>query len=162
MAKIIPLSRGLGAIVDDEDYEWLMQWRWHTNTGGKTFYAVRNIRMDAGRKTLQLMHRLILQTPAGLVTDHIDGNGLNNQRTNLRVCKHRENICNRRAQVSASPFKGVFLNPGQIKEYRARIKLNGKTIHLGSFLTEIEAARAYDAAAREYHGEFARLNFPDQ
>ena len=101
------------------------------------------------------MHRVILDAPAGMMCDHIDMNGLNNQRGNLRFATHSQNSCNRKHPGGLSPFKGVF---PRNEKWRAYIKTNQKMIHLGTFDTERDAAIAYNTAAIQYHGEFARLN----
>jgi len=106
------------------------------------------------------MHRYLMNFPRGLVIDHIDGNGLNNCKANLRLCTQAENARNVPARPgTTSKYKGVH----KIKEsntWRAAISVNHKRKHLGVFDDEIEAAKAYDSVARKYHGEFAYLNFP--
>lgn len=148
--KEIKLTKGYVAIVDDEDYEYLNQWEWCAHITPKNVYAKR------GHNTL--MHRLIMNTPTGMNTDHIDHNGLNNQRHNLRVCTQSQNMCNRfnstRGKVK---YKGVSKSKCG---YKAYIFHNGKQINLGRFTDVIKAAEAYDEAAKKYHGEFACLNFP--
>jgi hypothetical protein len=149
MAKEIRLSNGMAAIVDDDDYDFLMQWKWYFN--GR--YAMRCIN---GKTTG--MHRLIAGTPAGVEVDHINGNKLDNRRANLRNCTRSENArnCSVRSD-NTSGYKGVFWHK-QHGKWSARIKLNGKRHHLGDFDTPTEAGAAYDKAAHEMHGEFARLN----
>ena len=156
--RYIPLTRGKYAIVDAADYEWLSQHKWLANGDEKRgFYAGRRV----GRK-LQLMHRLIMNAPPGTVVDHIDGNGLNNRRCNLRICTQKQNSRNSApSRHSSSRFKGVYYCK-RTRKWIATIGYNGRTIHLGSFDDEIEAARAYDRKARELFGEFAYLNFPDK
>jgi len=105
------------------------------------------------------MHRLIMGNPQGMEVDHINGNGLDNRRCNLRVVTTSQNQANQHARRGRSSFKGVFK---QRSRWRARIHVQQKGINLGSFLTEEEAARAYDAAALHYFGEHACLNFPRQ
>jgi len=159
--KTIPLSQGKEAVVDDEDYERLAQFKWCALKQGNTFYARRNVHTPAGW-TLASMHRMILKPPNNMQCDHIDGNGLNNQRANLRACTRAENTCNQRPQVGcASRFKGVAWHKAAQK-WQAQIQNVGKQMHLGYFTDEVDAARAYDAAARELFGEFARPNFPEE
>lgn len=148
--RAIPLTKGKFAIVDAADYEWLMQWRWHSCHR----YAGRGENIDG----VFLMHREILGAPDGMSVDHIDGNGLNNTRANLRLATQSQNLCNRAAK---SGYKGVDFQKRNGK-WRARIKLNRKEIHIGEFTDAESAARAYDEAAKKYHGEFAWLNFPEE
>lgn len=162
--KEIPLSQGKVAIVDAADYEWLMQWRWHAGKRGNVWYAARPLsRVENGGKVRQqYMHRQILDAQKGQNIDHVSGDGLDNRRANLRVCNKSQNGCNKGPDAdNASGYKGVGWRQARNK-WRARIKVNGKEISLGHFVTIEEAARAYDEAARLYHGDFAWLNFPTQ
>lgn len=161
MARSIPLTRGFVALVDDADFGWLNQWKWqaHVKREGLV-YAMRDERRADGTRRRVRMHRAILDVPEGLFPDHIDGDGLNNQRANLRVCTHRDNCRNRRSRSTTSTFKGVGWDKAA-QRWEANIGNGlGRTRRIGRYRTEEEAARAYDAAAREIHGEFARLNFP--
>jgi len=107
------------------------------------------------------MHRYLTNCPKGLVVDHIDGNGLNNTKANLRICTQKQNACNTPGHVGkSSKYKGVKKMKNSNK-FRAAITNNRKYFHLGVFEDETEAARAYDEAARKYHKEFAYLNFPE-
>ena len=148
--KEICLTQGLITLVDDEDYEYLSQWKWYPKKRGNTCYAWAS--MD--RKTI-LMHRFILDTPKGIFTDHIDFNGLNNQRNNLRFCTAIQNNAHREKWGTKSKYKGV--NPFG-KRYRAQICIKGKPTHLGYFNTEEEAALKYNEFAVIVQGEFAVLN----
>ncbi|MBN2130267.1 MAG: HNH endonuclease, partial [Sedimentisphaerales bacterium] len=108
------------------------------------------------------MHREIMQPPPGMMVDHIDGNSLDNRRRNMRNCTNQQNMQNLAKSPRASGrFKGVYYDKRR-RTWYARICHNGKSIHLGTFGTEIEAARAYDKAAMELFGEFACLNLPDE
>lgn len=145
MAEIL-LSAGKYATVDDVDFEWLSQWKWTYSGHG---YVHRG---DNGRKIY--MHRLIAGWDR---VDHIDGNGLNNQRSNLRPTSIAENGRNRGAnRNNTSGYKGVFRNSKST--WSSRIVSDGKNKYLGSFKSKEEAALAYNEAALKYHGEFARLN----
>lgn len=156
--KEIPLTHGLVALVDDEDFEWLSQWRWAARKGRNTFYAMRQVGKYPFDKNVH-MHREIMQTPNGMVTDHIDKNGCNNQRSNLRVCTDTQNKANRGKQCNnTSGFKGVTWNKYEGR-WVSKIEVSGKTLSLGYFSDPEIAARAYDEAAKKYHGEFANLNF---
>lgn len=163
MAMEIAIGKGFFALVDDSDYEWLNQWKWRlTNTG----YAVRRQwlgRDESGgcHEKLIRMHRLIVAAPPELEVDHIDGNKLNNQRSNLRLATSQQNNFNFpiRKDKRHSRYKGVS-RVWDGKKFRSHISINGKTKHLGCFTDEVEAAKAYDAAAVELFGEYARLNFP--
>lgn len=170
--KKIPLTQGKVAFVDDEDYEYLMQWKWYAlNPKKDLWYAVRMI--NSTRQLIR-MHRVIKKIEdSGVFVDHKDQNGLNNQRINLRVCTRSQNAANRKPKEnSSSKYLGVSwhnsprklqLKSGEIKIYdswfwHAAIKINQKVINLGNYREEKDAAKAYNKAATKYHGEFANLN----
>jgi HNH endonuclease len=154
--KEIPLTHGRVAIVDDEDFEWINQWKWHVRTcGGGKRYAYR---WGQGRPQREIisMHRMILNVTSG-ECDHKDGNSLNNRRSNLRSCTHAQNVRNRGVQKNNSlGLKGVCRSRDK---FRAYISYEGKTINIGHFLNSTDAAIARDEYAKRLHGEFARLNF---
>ena len=156
--RYIPLTRGKYAIVDAADYAWLSQYKWFANGNERTgFYAARWL---PNHKML-LMHRAIMDPPEGMIVDHINRNSLNDRRRNLRICTRKQNVRNGGpSRRSSSRFKGVSFCRKSGK-WIASISYNGKSMYLGSFDDEIEAARAYDRKARELFGEFAYLNFPD-
>jgi hypothetical protein len=154
--RAIKLTFGKYAIVSLEDYERLNRHRWRALRGPKCFYAVRS---EKG-KTIY-MHNEVVSLEPGKLADHIDHNGLNNFRPNLQLATRSQNACNRRKRDTkcTSRYKGVWFNKREGK-WMSAIKVDGRCIHLGYFDNEIDAARAYDAAAKEYHKNFAVLNFP--
>ena len=155
--KEIPLTQGKVAQVDDEDFEWLNQWRWCFHGDG---YAERRSARISGKSHIIFMHRLIAKTPDGFETDHIDGDGLNNQRHNLRICSNAENQHNRGVQTNnTSGYKGVVWDR-QRQRWLASIRINQRLLFLGRFETAEDAAQAYDEKAKILFGGFARTNFP--
>jgi len=156
--KEIKLTRNKITVVDDEDFEYLNQFKWYALKDYSTFYAVRNIRLRKGKQIKIRMHRVILNTPKGMETDHIDRCGWNNQRANLRICTTQENAMNRNPHKnSSSKFKGVSWHKCA-KKWRAQLKYKGEVIYLGCFLSERVAALTYNNKAIEIFGEFAKLN----
>jgi hypothetical protein len=151
----IPLGAGRVAIVDAADFEWLNQYKWRAFGKGDGLYAVGRV----GGKVV-FMHRLIMDPPAGMMVDHINGNEQDNRRCNLRICTPAQNARNSRKKGGASRFKGAYWY-ASLRKWVAKICHNGKTTHLGWFDNEIDAASAYDRAARRLFGEFACLNFPE-
>ena len=158
--KEIQLTQDKVALVDDEDFEYLNQWKWYAINSKNTSYAVRSDR-SSGRNKRVWMHRLVYKVRDDFDVDHKDMNGLNNQKCNLReACKSEQNRKKKRQKNNTSGYKGVsyFIHS---KRYQARIQTNRKSVFLGEFSCPIEAAKAYDKAAIKYHGDFARLNFED-
>lgn len=160
----IPLGGGKGLAVDisDQDFPLVGHLPWHPHKGTNTWYAATNMEID-GKRTTILMHRLIkatcLDDAPSLRVDHIDGNGLNNVRSNLRLATAGQNAMNSgKRPGSSSQHKGVYWHPKSGK-WMAQIKVNRKAKHLGLFQTEEEAARAWDQAALAAWGEFTQLNF---
>jgi len=153
--RTIPLTRGMTAIVDDEDYEHLTQWSWCVSPGVQTHYALRRSRV-VGRGIP--VHEEIMGRRDGYTIDHINGNGLDNRRCNLRWATASQQQWNRRpSRNNSSGYKGVRFDRERNK-WRAEIAAGGKRKFLGRFDTPEDAAKAYDAAARELHGEFAHQN----
>ena len=152
--SLIPLSQGRVAIVDRINYDYLMQWKWCVTKGGGTFRTYYACRTESSRKIS--MHRQLLATPKGLQSDHINHNGLDNRRVNLRTCTVSANQQNQLPRLhGTSQHKGVSLHR---KSWVARIACYGKHGYLGAFRTEIEAAKAYNNAAKVLFGKFAYLN----
>jgi len=146
------------ALVDDEDFEYLNQFKWCAMKGRSSFYAVRKIGI-IGKKHNQSMHVEILN---GKGIDHIDHNGLNNQKSNLRLCSQSENCMNtKKRENTSSIYKGVSFH-NCTKKWLAQISINGRHIHIGLFVSEIEAAKAYNKKAIELFCEFANLNIIDK
>ena len=155
--KEIELTKGQVAYVDDEDFEWLNQWKWFTRVRGHLLYVSRYIKQPSGKRERIHMHREIMHPSVGVIIDHIDGNGLNNQKSNLRLCNKAQNKMNSIAhRGSSSKYKGVALRENG--KWRSIIRINKKLLHLGTFVSEVEAAEAYNRMATELFGDFARLN----
>ncbi len=169
--QTIPLTQGKVALVDDDVYDRIGHFKWLTQASSKTcWYAKRMISVPNGQpgkspRRFEWMHRLITDCPDGMFVDHINGNGLDNRRENLRICTPKQNQANRRkpklwmGKPPSSKYKGVKLTKDK-RPWKATIRHECKQMHLGCFDTEIEAAIAYDVAATKFRGEFARLNFP--
>ena len=157
----IPISQGKYALVDDKDFEWLNQWKWFVCKNGQMMYVHRNERNESikeKRKQITVsMHRSIMKTPKGMDTDHINGDGLDNRRSNLRICTHAENTKNKRKTYGTSRYKGVHWCKHN-KRWYSYITHNKKQTFVGSFNNERSGAIAYNKAAKKYHGIFAKLN----
>ncbi len=152
--KEIPLTKGLSAIVDEEQFEYLNQWKWHAMNGGKHFYAARRV----GKGPMILMHRLLMNAEKGQMIDHKDRNSLNNCLSNLRFCTKQQNGINCGPKRKAI-YKGVFKNK---QRWSSMLQKDGICYYLGSFETREIAAMEYDKKAKEFYGEFAYLNFPNR
>jgi hypothetical protein len=160
MAKSIPLSQGKFAIVDDGDFEYLNQFKWHYDNTG---YASRTLsRVLIFRLSRHIsMHREITEAPVGMEVDHINGNRLDNRRSNLRVCTKAENRRNIGVRKNNSTgYKGVCYRK-YIKQWQAQITVNSKAVYLGYYKTAEEAAKVYDQAAVKYYGNFANINIKE-
>lgn len=143
-------------MIDDEDYAKIAQFKWNANVCPSGVYARRTSYVN-GNKVEVKMHRLVINAPENKQVDHKNGNKLDNRRENLRICSNMENQRNRHAVRGSSKFKGVDYNK-QAGKWRARIENADKSIFLGHFIEEIDAAEAYNEAAEELFGEFACLN----
>lgn len=163
--KQIKLNQGKFALVDDSDFEFLSQWKWHL-AGRNYEYAYRSTHIgshkDGSRKQVNYsMHREIMKAPKDLQVDHINGNKLDNRRDNLQLCNNQQN--HQKIGLTAkntSGYKGVsyIKRKWQNKRWKAEIKINNKVTYLGSFFTKEEAAKVYNEAAQKYYGNFAYLN----
>lgn len=158
MAEIIAIS-GETIILDDADLDDLAQHRWfiQRTKRANTTYAMARITMPDGKRITKGIHRIIMGDPAGMQIDHINGNGLDNRRTNLRIVTRQQNLQNQKSRGGASPYRGVSASA---EKWMACLTHNYQRIYLGTFTTDVEAAQAYDAKARELFGEYAALNFP--
>jgi hypothetical protein len=158
----IYLGEGRFTIVEPRDFYWLNKFHWGLKGNSERSYAVRLVGDSNNKVKILSLHRAIMGSPAGLLVDHRNRNRLDNRRANLRIATHAQNQFNKgkTRRKTASRFVGVTFVKS-IGRWRAQIMLDRKNIFLGNFENELEAAKAYDAAAKKYHGEFARLNFPD-
>jgi hypothetical protein len=158
----IPLTQGKYAVVDPEDFERLNKHKWHADRHNNTFYAIRCVSSRKNRIRIR-MHREILRPPDHLIVDHINHNGLDNRKANIRPATRSQNNFNRliiKRKGASSKYKGVAWKKSKEK-WRAQIHVNGQCKFIGYFEDEKQAAKAYDEAAKKYHGEFVSLNFPD-
>jgi hypothetical protein len=163
--RLIRLSQELYAKVDPEDFYKLIKYKWHARQSSRTYYANRIEVTKKQRKGIS-MHRFVMSEAlkgygVEMQVDHINGDGLDNRKVNLRLATAAQNSRNRRqCRGKSSKYKGVsFIKPKG--KYVAEITCNGKRMSLGHFKSEVKAAKAYDEAAKKYHGEFACLNFPE-
>lgn len=161
--RLIRMAQPRYAKVDPGDYERLRKYQWVAKKGRNSFYARRRVAGGKGKEgTLIYIHQEIIEVPRGMVVDHINHDGMDNRRANLRAATHSQNLRNRKKTSGAtqSKYKGVCWKKGN-RKWQARIGFENKEIYLGCFKNEIDAAKAYDRAAMKYHGEFASLNFPE-
>ena len=158
----IPLTQGKYALVDQDDFERLNKHKWHADRHNNTFYAIRCV--GSGKNRIRIMmHREILHPPDHLIVDHINHNGLDNRKANIRPATRSQNNFNRliiKRKGASSKYKGVAWKKSKEK-WRAQIHVNGQCKFIGYFKDEIHAAKEYDNAAKKYHGEFASLNFKE-
>lgn len=145
--KKIKLTQGKYTIVDNDDYKNISIFNWSLLNNKYAYRIVKNKGI--------LMHRFIMNAPKGKDVDHINHNGLDNRRCNLRICTHSENLANR---TNKEKLKGVYFRPKK-NAWVSSIKINNKYVYLGYFKNKIEAAMAYDKKAKEIFGNFASLNF---
>jgi hypothetical protein len=161
-----PITQGHWMLVDIDDYSFVSKRKWQIKYGcGIMKYARASFVMD-GKRRNKCVHQILINAPKGMVIDHKNGNGLDNRRQNLRVCTYSQNGCNKKRTnryKETSKFKGVtWYGTNKYRKWLASITINKKTIYLGFFHTDTEAAMAFDKAALIYHGEFAYLNFGNE
>lgn len=159
----IPLTQGKIALVDDEDYEYLMQWKWQAfyqqNTHSFIARRMTSKRKEGERKSI-IMHRIIMNAQKGQIIDHINHDTLDNRKENLRFCTHSENMQNRTIQSNnKARYKGIYWRKSR-NCWEVRVHKNCKLKRVKCVHDKIEAALVYDEFAEEVHGEFAKLNFP--
>lgn len=157
---MIVIISGKECIIDDSDLQIINGKRWIvTSCNGKQYVRFNySDTIDGKRKQIHLyLHRHLLSAPKGMEVDHINGNTLDNRRSNLRVCTHRENIRNKKTPShNKSGYKGVSYS-ARYKKYMVCIKMNGKTLHLGGFADPKEGYEVYKAKALELFGEYANF-----
>ncbi len=159
--KKIPLTQGKYALVDDEDYGWLMQWKWGAHHSMGRYFASAWVLVDGAKRSMK-MHRLILNAPEGEEVDHKNNNALDNRRQNIRICSRSENMRNRPPSIrNKSGYKGVFWSKSY-KKWHVKIRASVKQETVGYSFCLIKAAKMYDAAAKKAFGDFAWLNFPER
>jgi len=157
--KEIILTKNKVSLVDDEDFEMVNQFKWGWYNNSRTGYASRHLPLGNGKRTKQSIHRLLMNPKKREEVDHINGDGLDNRRSNLRVCTRAENACNR-IQVqknNTSGYRGVKWASDRNK-WCVQIGTKGKKISIGYFKDKIQAALAYNQAALKYHGKHANIN----
>jgi len=161
--RLIRMEQPRYAKVDPADYERLRKYEWFTKKGKNSFYALRHT--SGGKRQKEgviYLHQEIIKVPKGMMVDHINHDGMDNRRSNIRAATRAQNMRNRgkRSGSRSSKYKGVSWKK-QTRKWQATITFERKRIYLGCYHSEIEAAKAYDRAAMKYHGEFASLNFPE-
>ena len=158
----IPLSQNKMVIVDSDDAARVKAFDWYAHESRGKFYAARQTRVDLNKQKRVFLHKWLIDAPDDMLVDHINGDSLDCRRSNLRLCTQAQNVRNVPLyKNSTSGYKGVsqVVSTGR---WMAYVNFDGERHNLGHYTTPKEAARAYDAKARELHGEFARLNFPNE
>lgn len=159
--KYIRLTKGKFCLVDDKDFKKVSKYNWFVFSGRKNYAArmIKNIKVRK-RQSMMFMHRMIMNSSENYHIDHINGDGLDNRRNNLRVCTSRQNSLNRSyTKKNKVGFKGVRLSKRSLsKGYIAQIVNEGKQVYLGYFFTKEDAARAYNKASIKFHGKYGYVN----
>lgn len=154
----IPLTQGKFAFIDASDYELVSRYKWSLKlgyNGHKNYYAMT---ASSKRTTHRLMHRLIMDAPKNLQVDHINGNGLDNRRCNLRICTHSENLYNQKLRYdNQSGYKGVCWHK-RANKWRVQIRYNKEKLYFGVYTNPLDAALVYDAKAIKLFGKYAKTN----
>jgi hypothetical protein len=153
--KEIPLTQGQVALIDDEDYELVSQYHWYAQKNAHNFYAKAH--RPENHDSIISMHSLIMGAKPGQQVDHKNSNACDNRKENLRFCTGSQNKQNQKSYYGTSKYKGISWVK-RVSKWEARILVNGKKLFLGLFSDEIEAAKAYNNAAQDYFGEFAKIN----
>lgn len=160
LARLVPVWNGFTALVDETDAEEMMHFAWHVSKGYRTKYARSKIRDSAGRWLSVSMHRMIMKSPVGIEIDHINGNGLDNRRSNLRFATHSQNAAYSGLRITnQTSYKGVHFRSDR-GYFRMTVRCGSERIRRNGFSNAEEAARAYDEEALRLFGDFAVLNFP--
>jgi len=154
----IPLTRGKVALIDIEDYERVSQYRWYANLFSENWYAATK---GLDHKTTIMLHRFILNPKPEEEIDHINHNGLDDRRCNMRIATHQQNMMNIEKIYGSSKYKGVCWDK-RINSWRCEIGSRINRVWIGRFFNEEDAARAYDKKAKELYGDFAVLNLPKE
>lgn len=166
MTATLDVGRGQTALVDDDDFARVSMWKWHatpalSKTGEQIGWYAKRCARAGERGTSIYLHRVIVGAQRGQMVDHANGDGLDNRRSNLRICSPSQNNSNRVARRGRSGFRGVYARSDIGPEkWEAKLQVQGANHWVGIFDCPTEAARAYDEAARKQHGVFAVLNFP--
>jgi hypothetical protein len=158
--RLIPLTQGKFAIVDPDDYARLSKLKWYAGGRGKLLYA-KHTQKTNGKIEALLMHREVISVPDNMQVDHINHNGLDNRKANLRPVTPLQNMWNIRRKRGLSGFKGVTWDKRE-KKWKVQLPNKCKNVNIGCFDDPVEAAKAYDETVKKYRGQFAVLNFPPE